>query len=65
MTEMVQNTKLRIYVLIILLIIVWGLCWPINKMGLDFIAPIWFAAFRLLIGLMVIKEISLEGTKDE
>ncbi len=47
---MVHNINLRIYLLIFLLIIIWGLCWPINKIGLAFIPPIWYAAFRLLIG---------------
>lgn len=49
---MIRNVALQVYVLVILLIIIWGLCWPINKIGLAFMPPIWYAAFRLLIGMI-------------
>lgn len=49
---MFRNAALRIYLLLILLVIIWGLCWPINKMGLAFMPPIWYAAYRLLIGMI-------------
>ena len=38
----------RMYFLLFIVIIVWGLSWPVNKLGLAFVPPFWFAAFRLL-----------------
>lgn len=49
---MIHNATFRIYVLVVVLVIIWGLSWPINKMGLAFMPPIWYAAFRLLIGMI-------------
>lgn len=60
---MVYNPTIRIYMLVILLIIVWGLCWPINKLGLAYIPPIWFAVFRLLIGTISLFCITLFAGK--
>lgn len=40
----------RLYLLLITLILVWGISWPIAKMGLDYMPPLWFAVFRLVIG---------------
>ncbi len=40
----------RIYLLLIALILVWGLSWPINKIGLQYMPPIWFSVGRLIIG---------------
>lgn len=43
-----------IYLLLIITILIWGLSWPINKIGLKYIYPIWFATFRLLIGTIAL-----------
>lgn len=40
----------KIYALLGALIIIWGLGWPMNKIGLQYMPPLWFAALRLLIG---------------
>jgi drug/metabolite transporter (DMT)-like permease len=53
----------RMYVLITLLVIIWGLSWPINKIGLAFMPPIWYAAFRLLIGMVSLFAIVFFGGK--
>ena len=37
------------YYLLIIVVLIWGLSWPVNKLGLDFIPPFWFAAFRLIV----------------
>lgn len=58
-----RYSPFRIYILVLLLILVWGLCWPINKMGLAFIPPIWYAAFRLLIGTISLFIIVILGGK--
>ncbi len=44
-----QSTLTRVYVLFATIILIWGLSWPMNKIGMQTIAPIWFATFRLLI----------------
>lgn len=40
--------------LLLAVILVWGANWPIMKIGLDFIAPLTFAAFRLALGAAVL-----------
>jgi drug/metabolite transporter (DMT)-like permease len=40
----------KLYLLLVALILVWGISWPIAKIGLSYMSPLWFAAFRLLIG---------------
>lgn len=30
----------------------WGLAWPISKLGLEYISPLWYTASRLVIGTM-------------
>lgn len=42
----------RIYLLIITLVLIWGLGWPVNKIGLHYISAIWFAALRLIIATL-------------
>jgi len=36
--------------LLIVVTVVWGLAWPINKIGLDYLSPAWYTAIRLGIG---------------
>lgn len=43
-----------IYFLLIALILIWSLSWPIAKIGLEFTPPLWFAAYRLLVGTFAI-----------
>jgi drug/metabolite transporter (DMT)-like permease len=38
------------YLLLAAVIILWGANWPIMKVGLEYIPPIWFASTRLLLG---------------
>ena len=45
-----MKNKINIYILLVSVVLVWGLSWPLNKLGLDYIPPYWFAAFRLIIG---------------
>lgn len=42
----------RIYTLVFCLIIAWGLSWPIVKIGLEYMPSSWYAAYRLLIGMV-------------
>jgi len=38
------------YLLLALIILLWGANWPIMKIGLEYIPPVWFTAIRLLFG---------------
>lgn len=51
------------YLLLAVIIVLWGANWPIMKVGLDYIPPIWFAAARLLLGsLCLFVLIAVRGT---
>jgi len=28
----------------------WGLGWPVNKIGLDYMSPLWYTSFRMIVG---------------
>ena len=40
----------RAYLLLAAVVILWGVNWPIMKIGLAFIEPVWFVALRMFIG---------------
>lgn len=40
----------RIVILFAFIILSWGLAWPINKIGLVYMSPIWYTTARLIIG---------------
>lgn len=42
-------TQLKVYLFLMLIIVIWGISWPISKMGLAFMPPIWYAACRLMV----------------
>jgi drug/metabolite transporter (DMT)-like permease len=42
------------WVLLVLVIVIWGSNWPIMKIGLRYIDPLWFIAARLSIALLAI-----------
>jgi len=43
-------TDRRAVVLLVLVIVLWGANWPVMKVGLNYIPPLWFAAARVLLG---------------
>ncbi|MFL0505697.1 DMT family transporter [Ureibacillus sp. 179-F W5.1 NHS] len=45
-----ESSKLTSYVLLILLIVIWGVSWPIYKNGVSFMPPLLFAGIRAFIG---------------
>jgi drug/metabolite transporter (DMT)-like permease len=45
-----QPSRRTAFLLLLAVIAVWGANWPILKVGLDYIAPLTFAAFRLVLG---------------
>lgn len=40
------------------IILLWGANWPIMKVGLEYLPPLWFGEFRLLIGAVALFAIS-------
>lgn len=46
-------SRFRTYLLLIALVFIWGLSWPIAKIGLQYMPPLWFATSRLIIGTVV------------
>lgn len=41
----------RLYALFVAVIILWGVNWPIIKIGLQYIGPLWFSALRFVMGV--------------
>src|SRR5262249_57072130 len=44
-----QGTGLRPYLLLTLLIVTWAVSWPVIKIGITTVPPIWYACFRYSI----------------
>ncbi|MBT7943670.1 MAG: EamA family transporter, partial [Alphaproteobacteria bacterium] len=40
----------RFYVLLVLVVVFWGVNWPIMKLGIQYLPPLWFAATRIFLG---------------
>lgn len=45
-----KNNKLRVAILFIFIICSWGIAWPINKIGLNYMSPLWYTTSRLIMG---------------
>ena len=43
---------MRLFPLFAGVVLIWGLNWPIMKIGLEDLTPLWFATFRIGIGLL-------------
>lgn len=52
MTEPAASPGARLYALFAVLILIWGINWPVIKVGLDYITPLWFAAARFALGIV-------------
>ncbi|MGE3919909.1 MAG: EamA family transporter, partial [Gammaproteobacteria bacterium] len=46
-----HKPKKTVYLLLLSIILIWGLVWPVCKVGLDYITPLWFVALRLIISV--------------
>ena len=47
---MMPKINFRILSLFLFIIITWGMAWPVNKIGLDYMSPLWYTAIRLVVG---------------
>ena len=55
--------KLPSYVLLILLIVIWGVSWPIYKNGVHFMPPLLFAGIRAFLGGVILFWIGWKNRK--
>lgn len=48
---MKKDPSLRaVYLLLLSNVVIWALAWPISKIGLAFMGPLWYSAWRFIIG---------------
>jgi drug/metabolite transporter (DMT)-like permease len=66
-----RKFNFRIFSLFIFVILSWGMAWPINKIGLQYMSPLWYTAIRLVVGtttmmalVIAIKKFSLPKLRD-
>lgn len=66
-----RTFNLQIFGLFIFIIFSWGLAWPVNKIGLEYMSPLWYTATRLIVGtitmmalVITIKKFSLPKFRD-
>lgn len=60
---MTHSRPLVTYGLLLCVISIWGIAWPISKIGLMDMSPIWYTALRLVIGFITISAILLSQGK--
>jgi drug/metabolite transporter (DMT)-like permease len=49
-----MKTERQAYLLLAAVIVLWGANWPIMKVGIEHIPPLWFASSRLLLGALCV-----------
>ncbi|MDH5490126.1 MAG: DMT family transporter [Rhodospirillaceae bacterium] len=49
-----HNDTQKAWLLLALAIFFWGVNWPIMKLGLGYIGPLWFAALRVMVACIVL-----------
>jgi drug/metabolite transporter (DMT)-like permease len=61
----------RIFALFLVIVFSWGLAWPVNKVGLMYMSPLWYTAARLVVGtismfavVICVKKFSLPEKRD-
>lgn len=66
-----RSINYRIIGLFVFIILSWGLAWPVNKIGLLYMSPLWYTATRLIVGtitmmifVIAIRKFSLPRPKD-
>lgn len=68
---MVRTFNVRIFIMFAFVIFSWGLGWPANKIGLDYMSPLWYTATRMIVGtltmlavVLAVKKFSLPKLRD-
>jgi drug/metabolite transporter (DMT)-like permease len=52
-TDSISNNRVT-YILLAVIILIWGANWPIMKIGLNYMPPLWFAFSRSALGSMTL-----------
>ncbi len=52
MNKDTELSTTKLYLIFVVVILIWGLGWPINKIGLQYIPPFWYASGRLVFGTL-------------
>lgn len=58
-----SKINFRIFALLLFIIVSWGIAWPINKIGLVYMSPIWYTAMRLIVGTLTMMSIVITINK--
>jgi drug/metabolite transporter (DMT)-like permease len=53
----------RIFALFVFIVLSWGLAWPINKIGLSYMSPLWYTAIRLVVATIAMTVIVISLKK--
>ena len=53
----------RILGLFAFIILSWGMSWPINKIGLAYLSPLWYTAIRLVVGTATMMGVVIAAKK--
>lgn len=68
---MKNKINVRILALFAFIVVSWGLAWPVNKIGLMYLSPLWYTAIRLVVGtvtmtalVVALKQFSLPTRRD-
>lgn len=68
---MTRTRDYRIFGLFMFIVLSWGLSWPITKIGLTYMSPLWYTAFRLIVGtatmmtlVILLKKFTLPKKRD-
>ncbi|MBV9575624.1 MAG: DMT family transporter [Gammaproteobacteria bacterium] len=59
----IRKINFRILTLFVFVIFSWGMAWPINKLGLSYMSPLWYTAVRLVVGTLTMMAIVLSMGK--
>jgi len=60
---MAKTINFRILGLFMFIIAAWGLAWPVNKIGLAYMSPLWYTAMRLIVGTITMLTVAVSFNK--
>ena len=58
-----NNNNFRLFSLFSFIVLSWGLSWPITKVGLAYMTPLWYTAARLIVGTVTMTAIVIMAKK--
>src|SRR3989338_11706271 len=60
---LINKINFRLMALFSFIILSWGMAWPINKIGLAYMSPLWYTAIRLIVGTVTMMAIVIAINK--